>query len=56
MMMQSNGSFVGDEFVYVVVHAVLVFAVIVLAASHKVKKAWHVDFHFFVVGKSAFSV
>ena len=55
MMMQSNGSFVRDEFVYIVIHAVLVFAVVVLATSHKVKKAWHIDLHPFFMGKSAFS-
>ena len=56
MMMQSNGSFVGYELVYVVVHTVLVLAVIVLATSHKVKKAWHIDLHLFLVGKSAFAI
>ena len=34
MMMQSNGSFVGYELVYVVVHTVLVLAVVVFASSH----------------------
>ena len=56
MMMQSNGSFVGDELVYIVIHAVLVFAVVVLATSHKVKKTWHINLHLFFMGKSAFSV
>ena len=54
--MQSDISFVGDVFVDIAIHAVLIFATVVFAASHEVKKAWHVYFHLLVVSKSAFSV
>ena len=49
---QSEGSFEGDILVDVI-HAVLVLAVIVFAASHEVEKAGHVDIHLFLVGKPA---
>lgn len=55
-VMRSDGPFVGDELVGVVVHAVLVLADIVLAAAHKVKKAGDVDLDLFVVRKAACSI
>ena len=54
--MQSDVSFVGNVFVDIAIHAVLIFAIVVFAASHEVKKAWHVYLHLLVVSKSAFSV
>ena len=54
--MQSDVSFVGYVLVDIAIHAVLIFAIVVFAASHEVKKAWHVYLHLLVVSKSAFSV
>lgn len=45
---RSDGSLVSDVLVDVV-HVVLVFAVVVFAASHEVKKAWNVDVHLLFV-------
>ena len=52
---RSDGSLVGDVLIYIV-HVVLVFAIVVFAASHEVKKARNVDVYLLLVRKAAFRV
>lgn len=54
-MCESDGSLVGNVLVDVV-HVVLVLAVVVLAATHKVEKAGNINIDFFLVRKTALRV